>query len=78
MQVHDVLRRRGGGPLEHLPHRGILGGDLLALGVAERMDVEQERFLDLRVVEEVHTALGRDLRVIGEEDRRGQHGVVGR
>ena len=43
--------------------------DLRALGVAQRVHVEQQRLLDLGVVEQVAAALGRDLRVVGQHDR---------
>ena len=34
VQREHLLGRRRRGPLDHLPHRRVLGGDLLALGVA--------------------------------------------
>ena len=55
---------------------GILLRDLGALGVAEREHVEQQRLLDLGVVEEVAAALGRDLGMVGQHDRRAEHRVV--
>ena len=50
--------------------------DLGALGVAEHLDVEQQRLLDLGVVEQVAAALGRDLGMVGQHDRRAEHHVV--
>ena len=44
--------------------------------VAQRVDVQQQRLLDLGAVEEVAAALRRDLRMVGQEDRGAQHGVV--
>ena len=49
-----------------------------ALLVAERLHVQQERLLDLGVVEQVAAALGRELRVVGQHDRGAEHHVVGR
>ena len=52
--------------------------DLRALGVAEHLHVEQQRLLDLGGVEQAAAALGRDLRVVGQHDRRAEDRVVGR
>ena len=46
-RAHHVLGRRGGGAREHLAHGRVLRGDLLALVVAEREHVQQQRLLDL-------------------------------
>ena len=64
------------GPLDHLAHGGVLLLDLGALGVAECLHVQHERLLDLGVVEEVAAALGRDLRMVGQDDRGAEHHVV--
>ena len=42
----------------------------------ERVHVQQQRLLDLGVVEQVAAALGRELRVVGQHDRGAEHGVV--
>ena len=76
-RAQDVLGRRGGGARDHLPHGRVLRGDRLALVVAEREDVQQQRLLDLGAVEEVAAALGRELRVVGQHDRRAEQRVVG-
>ena len=39
--------------------------------------MQQQRLLDLGAVEQVAAALGRELRVVGQHDRRAQHRVVG-
>ena len=49
----------------------------VALAVAEREDVQQQRLLDLGAVEEVAAALGGELRVVGQHDRRAEQRVVG-
>ena len=76
MQPHDVLGGRRRRALDHLAHSGVLLRDLLALGVAQRVHVEQQRLLDLRVVEEIPPALRRELWMVGEHDRGAQHRVV--
>ena len=57
---------------------GSLLGDLLALVVGQREHVQQQRLLDLGRVEQVAAALGRELRVVGQDDRGAEHRVVGR
>ena len=49
----------------------------VALVVAQREHVQQQRLLDLGRVEQVAVALRRDLRVVGQHDRRAEHRVVG-
>ena len=44
--------------------------------VAQRVHVQHERLLDLRVVEEVAAALRSDPRMVREHDRRAEHHVV--
>ena len=68
--------RHGGCALDHLPDRRVLLLDLGALLVAQRLHVEHERLLDLGVVEEVAAALGGDLRMVRQDDRRPEHHVV--
>ncbi len=48
----------------------------VALVVAERQHMQQQRLLDLGGVEQVAAALGRELRMVGEHDRRAQQRVV--
>ena len=76
VQAHDVLAGRRLGPLDHLSDGRILAGDLLALVVREGVDVQQQRLLDLRVVEEVAEALGRELGMVRQHDRRPEHRPV--
>ena len=64
------------GALDHLPDRGVLARDLLALLIAEGVHVQQQRLLDLGVVEQVAEALGRQLGMLGQHDRRAQHGAI--
>ena len=59
VQADDLLRRQRQRPLEHLADDRVLAGGLLALGVGQRVDVEDQRLLDLGVVEQVAAALGR-------------------
>ena len=70
VQRQQVLRRAGRRASEHLPHRGVLSADLLPLPVAQRVDVQQQRLLDLGVVEQVAPALGGELGVVGQHDGR--------
>ena len=66
-------RRR---PLDHLPHRRVGSGDLLPLAVAQHLDMQQQRLLDLGRVEQPTLALGRDLRMVGQHNRGADHRVV--
>ena len=71
------LGRRPRRPLDHLADRGVLLSDLLALLFAQRVDVQEQRLLDLGRVEQVAQALRRHAGVVGQDDRRPQHrGVV--
>ena len=75
---HDVLRAWRSAARSSISRTaGSLLGDLVALVVAEREHVQQQRLLDLGGVEQVAAALGRDLRVVGQDDRRAEHRVVG-
>ena len=76
MQRDDVGRGRRRGPRDHLTHRRVLALDLLTFGVAQGLDMEQQRLLDLGRVEQAAAALGRDLRMIGEHDGRADHRIV--
>ena len=69
VQGQQVVGRRRGGALDHGPDGGVLAGDLVALAVAEREDVQQQRLLDLGAVEQVAAALGCQLRVVGQHHR---------
>ena len=51
------------------PHLGLLR-------VGHREDVQDEQLVDLAAVEQVAGALGRDPRLVLEDDRRGEHGAV--
>ena len=62
--LEDLARARVG-----VAHLG-----LLLVGQAE--DVEHEHLVDLAAVEQVAGALGRDPRVVLEDDRRGEHRVA--
>jgi hypothetical protein len=76
MEVEDLVGRHRERAVDHLLHRGVLVLDLGALAGAQRVHVQDERLLDLGVVEEVAAALRGDLRVIGEHDRPADHHVV--
>ncbi len=76
MQVHQLLRRRRVGAREHLAHLRVLRGDLLALLIGQRLDVQHQRLLDLRAVEEVVDGLRRDLGMVGQHERRREDRVV--
>ena len=76
VQREALLGRGGRRPLDHRPHRGVLLGDRRPLAVAERLDVQQQRLLDLRRVEQVAAALGREPRMVGQHDGGAEHRVV--
>jgi len=77
MKVEQLLRSHRAGALDHLlDGRIALLLDVGALTVAQRLDVENERLLDLRVVEEVAEALRGELGVLGKRDGCTEHGPV--
>ena len=70
MMSSGVARDRA---LDHRAHRRVGLLELGALAVAERQHVQQQRLLDLGRVEQAAAALGRELRVVGQHDRRAEH-----
>ena len=76
VQGEHLLGRGPLGAVDHVPHRRVLCGDRLTLALRERLDVQQQRLLDLGVVEQVAQALRRHPRMVGEHDRRRQDRVV--
>src|SRR5215208_4197399 len=73
VQLHKFLRRKRLAPLQDLPCPRIGGPHLLLLFVREGHDVQDEQLVDLGPVEQVAGALGRDLGVVVEDDRGGEH-----
>ena len=81
-RCHDVLRRGADRALDHRPDGRVGVGELAALAVAEREDVQQQRLLDLGRVEQAAAALRGDLGWSGSmiaaprtasSARRGEH-----
>ena len=64
------------GALEDLARARVGGAHLGLLLVGQAEDVEGQQLVDLPAVEQVAGALGRDPRVVGEDDRRGQQRVA--
>src|SRR5919107_872515 len=73
VQFHQILRREGLAPLQDLTPPRVGGTHLLFLLVREVEDVEDEHLVDLGPVEQVAWALGRDLRIVVEDDRGREH-----
>ena len=76
VQAHQLLRRERLGALEDLARARVGRAHLGLLLVGQAEDVEDEHLVDLAAVEEVARALGRDPRVVLEDDRRGQQRVA--
>ncbi len=74
MEADDVLRAQRERAVEHCLDLRV--GDRRALSVGERVDVEDQRLLDLGVVEQVAVTARRDLRMVGEHDRGAEDRVV--
>src|SRR5919107_3298971 len=75
VQSHEFLRRERLTPLQYLPPPRVGGAHLLLLLVREVEDVQDEHLIDLGPIEQVAGALGRDLRVVREDDRGGEQYV---
>src|SRR5918911_499387 len=75
VEPHQLRLRERLGPVEDLARPRIRLAHLPLLLVGEREDVQDQQLVDLAAVEEVARALGRDLRVVGENDRRAEHGA---
>src|SRR5919112_652108 len=75
VQSHEFLRRERLTPLQYLPPPRVGGAHLLFLLVREVEDVQDEHLVDLGPVKQVTGALGRDLRVVREDDRGGEQHV---
>ena len=77
VQAMQLLRRR---PRRRARASARTAGSCAAIASRsssrERVHVQQQRLLDLGGVEQVAEALGRELRVVGEHDRRAEHRVV--
>src|ERR687889_2881965 len=73
VQSHEFLRRERLTPLQYLPPPRVGSAHLLFLLVREVEDVEDEHLVDLGPVEQVAWALGRDLRIVVEDDRGREH-----
>lgn len=48
--------------------------DLFSIG--KRLHAERQQFVDFCAVEQITGAFRRDPGIVGQDDRRGQHGVV--
>ena len=76
MQPVEQLRWQVVHPVDQLG-RAVVGGPCLALLlVGQRHRAQGEDLVDLRAVEQVSRALGRDCGVVVEDDRRAQHRVA--
>ena len=70
-RISSLLRQRLGA-LEDLPRARVGVAHLGLLGVGQAEDVEHQHLVDLAAVEQVARALGRDPRMVLEDDRRGR------
>ena len=55
---------------------GVGGGHFLLFGIGHRQDAQGQDLVDLGAVEQIARAFRGDLRVVVENDRRGQHRVA--
>ena len=70
VQAVEQLRRQVVAAIDDLRRARVGGARLALLGVGERHRAQREDLVDLGGVEEIARALGRDLRVVREDDRR--------
>ena len=77
MQPKEILLCHRSRTLDHLGHLRVAACDRLAFLVRECLHMEQQRLLDLGRIEQAPLAGASELGMVGEDDRRAEHRVVG-
>jgi hypothetical protein len=75
VQIHQLFAGQILRPGEQFRDAVIGGGGLALFFIGEGHDAEREDFVDLATVEQIAGAFRGDLRVIGQNDRRGQERI---